>query len=1268
MAQSSIFPIFLRAEYKDSTALRRFESDAQRAAQTAKREFSGVSKALGDALSRPRNAGGSLDLGVDELRKAAAVQQQVAAAARQVAEATKAAALASGGFESGLGRAARAAFELANAEERATQEMREQIAALDAVQAELNKTAAATTYLSEAQRRGAASADAQRGIMANLGFQLNDVATQFALGASATQIFASQGGQIIQVLQQMAENSARSGSAASEASGGIEDFGGTVTDTADRAKDMGGKIGAVAAFLSGPWGIALTTAAVAVTPFIGKLLEGEKSADELSEALDGVSFVSSAMGDAQSALGNVVDITTGKIKDQTAATVALARAQLQVQLVQARLAGITAETTLKEASQRRVVVPGSRTVQVSAPGAPIAINPTAQIPRTARSASAVVAERALKGDTEGALKDILRLQEAGKTTVEIFGEISEAAGNLGVSRANVDILENALKALDGDRKALAPFLKPDKDRKGSNTDARRAAREAERLAEFGEQAAERIARINEGFNEQPRLIDRASQATRELDKLIAELSERKPAGFEKLIEDAKAAKGEVEAALVRPFEQLREESEQRLRIEELLAQGRGDEAAALQEVIRIERERGGVTAEQRREVEQIVRAEAERTRYLRDQQRLWQAQLDVVDQVQRSLTDLFSGRGGNLFRDFRQVLQDLAGQRMFEDLFGDAFRDIRRQLEGQTPQGKANARYAAEVEKTAGTTTKLERSLASLADSADMAAGKLRGGAANDNPGGFSPRLAMVSGAIEAAQEAIAGNTNGMTVTADRPVKIARVSILDLAKNISAGIGNSIAAELEPLLGPRFAELLGDTIGGVIAGKTLGGTPGAILGGLQGLADNIRGLERVAAELGKGLEGAITGTRVNAGMSALGIKGSQTGAQIGGALGNFIPGLPPGIGSLVGSVIGNVVGGLLKSAKRGSATIGGSGSSLDILSTVGNSAALKDTANGLAGNVLDSINEIARQLGATVDAAAGRVSIGQRKDNLRVDPSGRGATKIGNGAIDFGQDAEAAIAFAVQDLIKDGVIKGLKASENRLLQAAKDVEAGLRDVLTFRSVFDRLKAIEDPIGAAIDEVTREFDGLREVFKRAGADAAELASLEKLYGIERAQAIEDATDRVAGSLKALLADLRIGDNGLSLRTRQANALTQYNGLAARVAAGDAAAFDDFAEVSKQLLDIERQLFGSTQSYFDRLEQVTSLSEQAIAGQTTRGGDAPIIDQTGVIRAVDLQTSELASRLDQLNANLIAALDRPLVRSGGGGFASEVLSNIGRVANF
>ena len=1258
VAQSSIFPIFLRAEYRnDGQGFARFQSDAQRAAAAAKREFQGVQAALDQALSRNRNSSGSLDLGVDELRQAAAAQQQVAVAAREVAEATRRAATANGQFDASMSRATRAAFELANAEERASRELLEQVAALEAVQRELDQTASATDLVTAANRRGTTATSnvinsqrASRTAFIQLGQQLQDVAVQAQLGTNAFIIFGQQVPQAAFALSGLADSTNKTQAA----------------------------VGRVAQFLSGPWGAAIFIAVAALGPFVQKLFESEDAAD--------------ASGRAQRGLAEVLTDTTSSYEEVTRAIDDYNRAQKQAQAVTIQTIQVEAEAiaqNLRKAIAVRELIKANIDLFASeARRGPTGPNGQGQI------ASAIVTS-GLTSELAAQDAQIKRLTEgAGTVRVRAATEIARIQSDAGAKiTAGFDVLRSEAKRTITDVNALAERLTqlnrnesaaleaarrseraPRRDRSGA-AEARRAAREQEQLAKFGESAAESIRRINERFDEQPRLIDAAAQATRQLDDIIADLSERKPANFEQLIEDAQAAQRTIEDALVRPFEQLRQESENRVAIERALASGREDEAVALQEIFRFQQQNGKLTEQEKQDVEDIVRLERQRIAVLRDQQALFNAQLDVVQTVRRDLTDLLSGRSADFFGNFRQALQDLQGQRLFEDLFGQAFRDIEEQLRGNTPQGRANAAYTANVNETADTTKRLETALDGLTTAVSTTRDRLLSDfdaefarAANDN--------SEFQGQITVERNRARGKPE---------VTIARVSINDLAQRIARGISEPLKESLDDLLGPRFAGILGDIVGGAIAGKVQGGNAGAVLGGAKGLLDSIiggpdagfdatfrtGGLSDISDLLGSAGAGAAQGTQIDGLIKALGIKGSRTGAQIGGAAGaaTGIPG-----GAQIGSILGSIIGGLLKGTPRGSATIGGVGGSLGITGTRGNSNSREETASGLAGNVLDAIDDIARQLGASVDAARGSVSIGVRNDNLRVDTTGRGITKTDNGAIDFGDDTEAAIAFAVRDLINDGVITGLRQAEQNLIRAGKDIEQSLRDVLTFRSVFDRLQEIKDPLGFAIGQLNREFEGLIDLFERAGASTEEFASLEELYNLERARAIEDATDRVAGSLKQLLADLTIGDSGLSLRDRRANALGQFNSLAGRVAAGDSSAFDDFAEVSQQLLDIERQLFGSTQSYFDRLAEITRLTEKAIADQTNvvsigSSAPSPFGDPIRVDRSIDIMNGNLGEKLDTLNSNVVT-LSEALLRSpgfsGGGSFDGAVVAS--RVLNF
>lgn len=155
-----------------------------------------------------------------------------------------------------------------------------------------DKTTGSTTRLSQelatAGRSAASSASAfQRagaGVVAISGAQrmglnqlimnLGDASAMYGLGASASRIFASQIGQTAQAVQLMA-----------------------------------GQTSKFATFLGGPWGIAIMVAVQVLGPFLGKLFETKQAMHDVELAAD-------SMGQAQSAMGGIFDLTTGKIKSQ----------------------------------------------------------------------------------------------------------------------------------------------------------------------------------------------------------------------------------------------------------------------------------------------------------------------------------------------------------------------------------------------------------------------------------------------------------------------------------------------------------------------------------------------------------------------------------------------------------------------------------------------------------------------------------------------------------------------------------------------------------------------------------------------------------------------------------------------------------------------------------------------------------------------------------------------------------------------------------------
>ncbi|MDZ4306979.1 MAG: hypothetical protein U0988_03840, partial [Allopontixanthobacter sp.] len=244
-----------------------------------------------------------------------------------------------------------------------------------------------------------ASAGSQKAGMQQLGFQISDVATMYSLGARPTQIFASQIGQITQAIQ----------------------------------LTMGGT-SKLAGFLGGPWGIALTAATIVLAPFIARLFETE-------EAMEAVEFASDAMGDAQGILGNVIDLTTGKVKTQSAALMQLAQAQAIAGRVGAQRRQADARSALGDIAKG----------EVNALFSPGSLFNKGELKRD-RDPASFIAERVLSGELKpgSAIAELDRLGKAGSISPNSLLGALEAISSIGVEGENIKVFEDLQKALGGD--------------------------------------------------------------------------------------------------------------------------------------------------------------------------------------------------------------------------------------------------------------------------------------------------------------------------------------------------------------------------------------------------------------------------------------------------------------------------------------------------------------------------------------------------------------------------------------------------------------------------------------------------------------------------------------------------------------------------------------------------------------------------------------------------------------------------------------------------
>lgn len=404
------------------------------------------------------------------------------------------------------------------------------------------------------------------------------------------------------------------------------------------------------------------------------------------------------------------------------------------------------------------------------------------------------------------------------------------------------------------------------------------------------------------------------------------------------------------------------------------------------------------------------------------------------------------------------------------------------------------------------------------------------------------------------------------------------------------------------------------------------------------------------------LQGAQNGSVIGkTATNILGIKGSSTGGAIGGAIGSFIP--IPG-GQVIGAIAGSIIGGLFKKAKYGTAVL--TGVNDNDLSIRGNSGKAKTGARSAGGSVQEALAQIAEALDG--DLSAFNVAIGTYKGKYRVSPSGKSGKLKGGDVVDFGKSgAEEAIRFAISDALSDGAIKGISDAAQRILKSGQDLDKAIAKAVDIESIPKLLKARLDPVGAALDAVQEKYEKLAETLKEGGASAEQIAQARQLWQLEREDTIRQIGQASQG-LKDYLASLKAGpESPLSLRDQEASARAALVPFQEKIQAGQAVDQSAFQQAADTFLSIERQINGSTSSFFEAFNFISSLTERAIstidATATTPGaGKDPFAElvatasestatNTKATAQILEQQTQMLNRIDQ-NIAALAGLNQGL----------------------
>ncbi|ARR52045.1 hypothetical protein HY78_00505 [Rhizorhabdus wittichii DC-6] len=511
---------------------------------------------------------------------------------------------------------------------------------------------------------------------------------------------------------------------------------------------------------------------------------------------------------------------------------------------------------------------------------------------------------------------------------------------------------------------------------------------------------------------------------------------------------------------------------------------------------------------------------------------------------------------------------------------------------------------------------------------------------------------AYQDGLDKASSQAFKDMVNG-------PIKLVGQSLEQQGEMIAKGVAKSLERTL-PIVQNAFGKVLSSFGAGnrlssigerLFGGKTFDIGFGSFKSELKTTFKEIFALDGEFGKLFKGLGETLgqLGAAASLGVQIGGLVGGGTGGKIGGALGSIfgkeagkligpalskavggtfgklLGGAAGPLGAIAGGLLGSVVGGLFSGTKKGTATLGNVNGSAEIVGTGGNSASRISNAKKLGGGVTDALQSIIDQLGGSLGDFS--VSIGQRNKKFVVDPTGSGRTK-GAGTTKYVDQEEAAMA-ALADAIADGAVQGLSAAVTKALKSSTDVDKAVKEALKVQQVEELLGGLGAQMQSEFKNFEKQAAERVRIAKQYGFD---LVKLEEVNAKERA----DTFDRVLNSriepLKALLNDMSFGE------LSEGSAVDRRNALLAQVAkaktdaeAGVDGASSTYADLRRQLLELDRQYFGTAGAEYtgDRAATQTEL-EAIIKLETERAKEAQKAAQEALQAAKDT-----ASGVDETN---------------------------------
>lgn len=384
----------------------------------------------------------------------------------------------------------------------------------------------------------------------------------------------------------------------------------------------------------------------------------------------------------------------------------------------------------------------------------------------------------------------------------------------------------------------------------------------------------------------------------------------------------------------------------------------------------------------------------------------------------------------------------------------------------------------------------------------------------------------------------------------------------------------------------------------------------------EGITNIFKPQGSFASVMGKMMGGAAGGLQIGSAIGGLGkmisSKFSEGGSQIGGMIGGMIPGLGP-IGGILGSLAGGVLGGIFGGKKVSS---GKAGISLDPLtgtlqvSSSGKHGGEADAA-AMADKVVSGITSIASRLGVQLGGNP-IVAVGKNGGDFRVSPTGGGVT--GKEGVNFKTEAEA-IAFAIKDLIKDGILVGLSGFSERILRNAKNLDAAVSLAEQYEKLLKGLAELKDPMGSSIKSLTDNLDRMVKLMKANSATTEELANVEEFRRLKLDSILKDQLSKLTDFQRDLMGE----GGGVTAMNRLTAAQEEFARLQATVLGGGVVDQDEFTRIGQDIFSLARDIFGTSSSQFQAIRAaLIEATNGAVQNVTSAFDDATVV---AIDRAAD-----------------------------------------------